>query len=51
MATFYIYRQDRETKELVVVYTTRSETGALDKAEQLNIKHGEDYEYFIGEDI
>ena len=46
--TFYVYRQDRETKELHLVFTTKSETEALAKAEQLNLKHGEDYEYFVG---
>jgi len=48
MTTFYIYRQDRDTKELHLVCTTKSEAWALDRAEQLNLKHGEDYEYFVG---
>jgi hypothetical protein len=48
MTIFYVYRLDRETKELVVVATTKSEAWALDRAERLHLRCGEDYEYFVG---
>jgi hypothetical protein len=47
MTTFYIYRQDRETKELDLVFSTKSGTEALDMAEDLYIIRGEYYEYYV----
>lgn len=48
MTTFYVYQYDRDTKELDLVFTTKSESWALDRAERLCLKHGEHYEYFVG---